>query len=168
MRNITRKHQFIFYWLPVFIIAGVIFYSSSTPYGDQDIRPQLNYFSKLSNFIGLFDFVQITYAGKVISIETVGTAGFAEFIIRKLAHFTIFLCLAFFTTRLVRIYYKHYFITGLLLTVLYAASDEFHQSFTADRTPLMQDVLIDSAGAIVGACLYVIIFKSRILKRKQM
>ncbi len=36
---------------------------------------------------------------------------------------------------------------ALLLAILYAASDEYHQSFTPLRRPAWTDVLIDSAGA---------------------
>jgi VanZ family protein len=45
-------------------------------------------------------------------------------------------------------------LAALGLTVLYAISDEFHQSFTPGRTPLATDVLIDTAGAFVA--LYVL------------
>ena len=34
--------------------------------------------------------------------------------------------------------------------MLYAASDEFHQSFVPTRTPLVSDVLIDTAGGAIG------------------
>ena len=38
---------------------------------------------------------------------------------------------------------------ALFFAVLYAASDEFHQSFTAGRHPALQDVGIDSFGALL-------------------
>lgn len=164
MRTIL-DHKFIRYWLPVLLIAGGIFYSSSTPYGDQDIRPQLNQLNGMYSFVEQFDFVHFTYAGKEISIHHLGSAGFVEFFIRKLAHFSVFCLLAFFTTRLVSVYRQKFFISGLVLTILYAASDEFHQSFTADRTPLIQDVIIDSCGALVGACLFFILY-NKFYKKK--
>lgn len=111
-----------------------------------------------------FHFVKFHYAGKEISIEALTVTGFTEFFIRKLSHFTVYLLLAFFTTRLVRIYNKKFFFIGLSLTILYAALDEFHQSFTADRTPLVQDVIIDSIGAFIGACLFLRIDKLRAKK----
>ncbi len=37
------------------------------------------------------------------------------------------------------------------LTVLYACSDEWHQSFVPGRSALLSDVLIDSAGALIPA-----------------
>ncbi len=38
----------------------------------------------------------------------------------------------------------------LVLVFLYAASDEFHQSFVPGRTALFTDVLIDTAGGFLG------------------
>ncbi len=43
---------------------------------------------------------------------------------------------------------------AVLLAGLYALTDEFHQTFTAGRTPSGLDVLIDTTGAIVGAWLW--------------
>ncbi|MCL5994782.1 MAG: VanZ family protein, partial [Chloroflexi bacterium] len=38
----------------------------------------------------------------------------------------------------------------LAVLVLYGLSDEYHQSFTAGRTPLFTDVLFDSTGGLIG------------------
>ena len=40
-----------------------------------------------------------------------------------------------------------------LLVVLYAATDELHQTFVPDREGMVRDVLIDSAGAALGLIL---------------
>lgn len=44
---------------------------------------------------------------------------------------------------------------GLSLTIVfaYAASDEFHQIFVPSRTPLVSDVMIDTAGGVIGLLL---------------
>jgi VanZ family protein len=42
------------------------------------------------------------------------------------------------------------FISTVLCAILYAASDEFHQSFTPGRSPAVMDVCIDSIGSIIG------------------
>jgi VanZ family protein len=34
--------------------------------------------------------------------------------------------------------------------VVFAVSDEFHQSFVKSRTPTVRDVLLDGAGALFG------------------
>lgn len=44
---------------------------------------------------------------------------------------------------------KTFFIT-LILSTLYAASDELHQLFVLNRTSSLQDILIDACGAVVG------------------
>ena len=41
------------------------------------------------------------------------------------------------------------FLLSLFLTVLFAATDEYHQSFTPGRHSSVVDVFIDSCGAIV-------------------
>jgi VanZ family protein len=41
-------------------------------------------------------------------------------------------------------------VLSLCISIVYAASDEFHQSFTPDRFPSVIDVGIDTAGAIIG------------------
>jgi VanZ family protein len=41
----------------------------------------------------------------------------------------------------------------MLIAVIYAATDEFHQSFSPGRHPRATDVLIDSLGAAIGAAL---------------
>lgn len=42
-------------------------------------------------------------------------------------------------------------LLAIILSGLYAASDEFHQSFTPGRTPSPADVGIDMIGAALGA-----------------
>jgi len=37
-----------------------------------------------------------------------------------------------------------------LIAILYAATDEFHQSFSPGRTPRVTDVMIDAVGAGIG------------------
>jgi VanZ family protein len=45
--------------------------------------------------------------------------------------------------------------TAGILVILYAITDEWHQSFTPERQPSPMDVCIDTAGGFLGiACLY--------------
>src|SRR5581483_7805114 len=48
-------------------------------------------------------------------------------------------------------------IGAALLTSLYAASDEFHQSFTPMRTMDVRDWIADSIGGIAGAGVYLLV-----------
>ena len=45
-------------------------------------------------------------------------------------------------------------VVALVITVLYAASDEWHQSFVPGRSASLGDVLIDSAGAALAWVLW--------------
>jgi VanZ family protein len=45
---------------------------------------------------------------------------------------------------------KHAWWQSWLIAVVYAATDEFHQSFTPGRTPRVTDVMIDAVGAAMG------------------
>jgi VanZ family protein len=56
---------------------------------------------------------------------------------------------------------------SLALTIAYAASDEFHQSFTAGRHPSPVDVGIDTAGAVlalVGLAVFLRLRARRLLR----
>lgn len=81
-------------------------------------------------------------------------------IIRKSAHFIAYLALGVIVSNANR----KSGIGGLkgisltiLICVLYAAGDEIHQGFVPGRGPGITDVLIDSAGATVGAGLYLMV-----------
>ena len=94
---------------------------------------------------------------------------------RKVIHASVYFILAFFSMLLwdVILDHKHYFIALLLsfiICVIFAISDEFHQTFVAGRTGQSLDVLIDSAGALVGLVFYStyhIVFKSGYKKAKK-
>ena len=70
-----------------------------------------------------------------------------NFIIRKATHLTAFGILAILFYRALRPWrYARPF--AWLITVVYAATDEWHQSFQPGRTPKVMDVFIDACGAL--------------------
>ena len=94
-----------------------------------------------------------------------------EYVIRKLAHFSIYTCLGIILMSLAstsKFTIKKKMIICILAGMIYAILDEIHQSFTPGRTPLVGDVIIDTVGVTVG-CLLVIsmiyIYK-KVCKRK--
>ena len=54
--------------------------------------------------------------------------------------------------------FKKTVILSFLFSVLYASSDEFHQTFVAGRDGNIVDVVIDSSGALVGILLSSIVY----------
>lgn len=88
-----------------------------------------------------------------------------DFIVKKTAHIVVYFVLATLlyrslvhTTRLDKL---SLVILTLALTVLYAISDETHQSFIPGREPRFRDIMIDSSAAAVSLWL---IDKKRIIK----
>ncbi len=74
-----------------------------------------------------------------------------DFILRKAGHMAAFGILAVLLWRALGWSGVHRTIAwSLLVTIAYAASDEFHQSFTAGRHASPVDVGIDSAGAAIA------------------
>lgn len=83
-----------------------------------------------------------------------GPPSVANFIVKKTAHvveyavFFVLLYRAFVNTA--SWVGKKAAVISFLLCVLYAISDEYHQSFTAGRTATYKDVGFDAAGAAIG------------------
>ena len=75
-----------------------------------------------------------------------------DFIIRKLGHMGVFGILALLLWRALEgtTAWRRPLAWAFALTVLYAASDEFHQEFVAGRHPSATDVGIDAAGALIA------------------
>lgn len=77
-------------------------------------------------------------------------------LLKKTGHFVAFGTLAWLYARALRgqgITQTRAFWLAWGLTLLYALSDEFHQSFVPGRHPALTDVLIDSLGAATALLL---------------
>ncbi|MBQ8203102.1 MAG: VanZ family protein [Clostridia bacterium] len=85
------------------------------------------------------------------------------FVIRKLAHFTIFALLGVFALASIVSYSKPSFALKSLFSaafcLLYAISDEIHQLFVAGRSGEIRDVIIDFLGSLLGIIFISLIFK---------
>jgi len=86
---------------------------------------------------------------------------FIHFIVRKCGHLSEYAVLALLNLRAVK---RSQCDAGrgwswkaagisLLIAAIYAATDEWHQSFIPGRTAALADVLIDSSGAFAGLAL---------------
>lgn len=85
----------------------------------------------------------------------------ADYIIRKLAHFSIYTVLGFLVSSAIG--RRKLFSTGSLITVtfgfLYACSDELHQYFVSGRSCRFFDVIIDTGGVIAGIIISMAVFR---------
>ena len=72
--------------------------------------------------------------------------------VRKLAHFSIYAWLGFWLLLLWGQYRKkHLLPLSAAVSAVYAVTDELHQRLVSGRSGRPTDVLIDTAGALVGA-----------------
>lgn len=82
--------------------------------------------------------------------------------VRKVAHGVVYAVLAVLVMTGVNFtkikMWKKIFIT-LLICIIYAVSDEFHQNFVSGRTPYVRDVIIDAVGAIIGIITFIVFKK---------
>lgn len=72
-------------------------------------------------------------------------------LVRKTAHFTLYFSLGVLIMLLLHTYQvKHLLCLSLLICIILACGDEFHQLFTIGRTAQVSDVIIDSIGSACG------------------
>ena len=133
--------SFVRYWLPLLIWMGVIFSASADTQST----------ARTSRFLEPF----LRWAWPQISPEGIETV---RWIVRKAAHVTEYAILAWLWWRALRRPVRHdlrpwsWRVAGLALLAvfLYAATDEWHQSFVPNRTGARLDVMIDTLGGILG------------------
>lgn len=144
-----RFVKIVDYILLAAILAG-LFISSATPYYKQDMRGTLGAIIEKNEWGDRLADWSFTYGGRVVSVEEKGIAGFLEFLLRKATHFSIFALLAAVWYRIFR--HRLPFATALpwsaFLSLLAAVLDEWHQTFTPDRTGMVGDVLLDLSGSV--------------------
>lgn len=135
------------------VLLVVLFISSSMTYHQQTSVPWLERVLAGRPFVQQLQGVHFHYAGETVSIHALGYFKFVEFFVRKGAHvatyFVLGLSLAiglrpYFTNKWVQLVVTPVLVTGL------AAYDEFHQMLTGDRTPLFQDVMLDTLAGLVA------------------
>ena len=91
------------------------------------------------------------------------------FIVRKSAHFFIYLILGLLVASLLKEYSlvnKRMMIYSFLICFLYAISDEIHQLFVNGRSGEIRDILIDSMGSLVGIGIYYLIRRRKNEQKK--
>ena len=95
----------------------------------------------------------------------------AEHIVRKIAHLTEYFILS--ALLVLALLFNDFLpinraILAVLISLIYAATDEIHQLFVSGRACRLSDILIDTLGAAIFAATYLIMVKFiRKIKRKK-
>lgn len=146
---IQKRKIKIIAWVLVLLWMGLIFYLSHQPATKS---------SELSS--GIVDMVVLAM-GKMIPFGAMNLETL-HYIIRKGAHFTAYFILGLLVINALKLNGLRSFkliILTLIICVLYAASDEFHQVFIPGRSGEIKDVLIDSSGSTFGIICYLFVHK---------
>lgn len=90
-----------------------------------------------------------------------------DFIMRKMAHFFEYAGLAFLLNWAL---YQHRQsrrpLLATILTSLYAFTDEIHQLFVLGRSCQLRDWAIDSAGGLLGTCVFLLLLSLHLKIKK--
>ncbi len=82
--------------------------------------------------------------------------------VRKMAHFSIYTVLSIFISLSLSTYARfksRYWACSVLISMLYAITDELHQYFVPGRACQLKDVIIDTCGALLGAVFVILLLK---------
>jgi len=142
--------SFLKYWLPILAWLGLIFIGStdlmSAEHTSRIIGPILRWFNP------------------DVSPETIARI---QFFVRKAGHLTEYAILATLIWRALRrgtswqMKMSVLFVLAWFVCALFAASDEFHQSFVPSRTASPKDVMIDTVGALIGLLICLISWRRK-------
>lgn len=94
----------------------------------------------------------------------------ASYVIRKLGHYSEYAILGLFLFAAVYVFTdneKIIFAVVSILGILYAISDEFHQSFIGGRAPAAKDVCIDAIGLLTALFLIGIFLNIKKIRKKR-
>ena len=151
-------------WLCVFAIMVFIFVHSAQN-GSQSSKTSGS-FAKAVLTLFVPDF---SAQGAEIQAELISSM---QFIVRKGAHFTVYLLLGFFSFLAMNTYNiltQLKTAVALTISLLYAISDEIHQLFVPGRAGQVRDVAIDFAGAVCGVAIvaFLVYLFTKLPKRKE-
>ena len=73
-----------------------------------------------------------------------------DFILKKIGHITVYAVLFRLTYDALGKKSEHRVLNAFVFCILYAISDEYHQSFVPGRTPMLRDVGIDLVGMMIS------------------
>ena len=134
----------------VIICLCLVAIASTMTYEQQTIVPELRTILKNEPFKDVLSKIELEYWDQTISVETRGYFYFVEFLIRKATHFIGYGIIGLI---LYSLYKKLKWRFAPLLAVasvfIIGCLDEYRQSFTPGRTGVFDDVLIDTAGALL-------------------
>ncbi len=144
--------RILFYWIPVILWAGFIFFLSS--YGNPLQSPVVTSIQTEVNSIDIPEVSVRPMLPKIGLSDLAAIVNHSEFT-RRLFHLLLYLGLGYLVYRaLIFSTGRYAFWVALMACSLYGLSDEFHQRFVPGRTFQWPDLAFDIFGALLGILLY--------------
>ncbi len=150
-----KRYKYYLLWIPAIFIMILIFFFSAQN-GNTSSETSGGFAEFLAK-ICYPDFASFSDSKKLSVLSN------CQFIVRKAAHFSVYAALGFFCM-LPLLPYKNLsfakrLAASILISAVYALSDEFHQYFVPERSCRITDVLIDTCGALTGAfCFSILVY----------
>lgn len=151
----SRKKLSILVFIIFILWTGIIFYFSSQSPGVSNSQSKMavRIINKVNDIFDITDTKLYTKAENMVKdIWLFNRYKTPNAVVRKSAHFGIYLILGIITSGFGYIYSKKMlmgFLLGTSLPVVIAVLDEFNQGFVG-RTSSLNDVIIDGVGALTG------------------
>ena len=151
-----KVKKVIMFLILIAVIAGIFIFSSHTGTESSAISSKI---TRLISRIIFRNFSEMSLSQQEFIVSELDP------FVRKLAHFTVYALLGalmYWFIMLTELRLPFTFILSWVFCTIYAASDEYHQSFTPGRSMNFRDVVIDSSGALCGiiaAMIIVIVFR---------
>lgn len=122
------------------LCMGIIFFFSNENHNSSDSLSK----GFINNSIKVYE----KLSGKSVDINKKKIVEKLNYPVRKIAHYSIYFILGLFVYQiLLYLNVKHKIIFSILICMIYATTDEFHQIFIDGRTPKVFDILIDTIGS---------------------
>lgn len=156
-----KRYRCLKYGITALTLAwmGVIFYLSSQP-AVQSAGLSGGILTRLREL-----------AGDIPVIGQVFVMSMTEHMLRKGAHMTEYAILGVLLLLSMRQYLRgteketegYRILIAFVIGVLYAVSDEYHQTFVPGRSGEIKDVCIDSVGVVIGIALTALMISGRVV-----
>ena len=143
----------------LFIILILIIFVFSNQNGVKSEATSDKFTSKVVDVVGSVSKKEIKNKDKIIIN--------ARFMVRKLAHFTLYFMLGIIAYLLLNTFIdKKVILISIILCLMFAIADEIHQLFLDGRTAKVYDVLIDTVGS--SSAIYLTYFIRKIINKKKL
>ena len=138
--------------IPLLLLLVIVFLASGQTAEQQSMQYILKTWLPNKPLESILSLFHIPYWGILVSIEERGYYAFVEFLMRVISGEMTFarVALAIYIA-LPRVKYRK--LIAIVITMFLAIADEFRQSFTNGRTASLQDVMLDTSGAITALLL---------------